>query len=72
MHLPYGRVPGGLLQQGINGYASDECFADDKTTAAVTFSDGVWCRGSQIVMPEAKDLRQKCLFVHHDTPFAGH
>ncbi len=23
-------------------------------------------------MPDAEDLRQKCLSVHHDTPFAGH
>ena len=56
----------------MNGYASDEWSADEKNTAALTFSDGVWCRGSQIVVPDADELRQKCLSVHHDTPFAGH
>ena len=65
-------VPGGLLRQIINGYASDEWFANEKNTAALTFSDGVQCRGSQIAVPDADDLRQKCLSVHHDTPFAGH
>ena len=65
-------VPGGLLRQVENGYASDEWFADEKHTAALTFGDGVWRRGSQIVVPDVDDLRQKCLSLHHDTPFAGH
>jgi len=65
-------VPGGLLRQIVNGCASDEWFADEKLTAALTFSDGVWCRGSQIVVPDAENLRQNCLSAHHDTRFAGH
>ena len=47
-------VPGGLLRQMENGYAGDVWFADEKHTAALTFSDGVWHRGSQIVVPDAE------------------
>ena len=65
-------VPGGVLRQIENGRAGDQWCADEKHTAALTFSDGVWQRGSQIVMPDAENLRQKCLSLHHDTPFAGH
>ncbi len=36
-------VPGGLLGQMVNRYASVQWFADERNTAAVTFSDGVWC-----------------------------
>ena len=63
-------VLGGLLQQIENGYAGDVWFADEKHTAALAFSDGVWHRGSQIGF--AEDVRQKCLSLHHGTPFAGH
>ena len=46
----------------------------ERNTAALTFtSDGICCRGSQIVVPDAEDcLHQKCLSVHHNTLFAGH
>ena len=44
----------------------------DKNTAGLDFSDGVWRKGSLIVVPDVGDLRQKCLSLHHDTPFAGH
>ena len=47
-------------------------FASDKNAAGLDFSDGVWRKGSLIVVPDAGDLRQKCLSLHHDTLFAGH
>ncbi len=39
-------VPAGLLRQISNGHASDEWFADENYIDALTFRDGVWCRGS--------------------------
>ena len=65
-------VSGGLMRQIENGFAGDVWSADEQHIVTLTFSAGVWQRGSQIVMPHAEDLRQKCLSWHHDTPFAGH
>ena len=64
--------PGGLLRQISNGYASDKWFTDEKNTSNSSFRDGVWYRDSVLVVPDADDLRQKCLSLHHDTPYAGH
>ena len=38
----YDSVPGGLLRQIVHGCVSDEWFADEKNTAALTVRDGVW------------------------------
>ena len=65
-------VPGGLLQRISDGYGCDKWFDDVQNTASLLFSDGAWRKGSMIVVPDAGDLRQKCLSLHHDTPFSGH
>ena len=38
-----------------------------RTLLKLDFSDGVWRRDSLIVVPDAEDLRRKCLSSHHDT-----
>ncbi|KAL3153599.1 hypothetical protein ABBQ32_14155 [Trebouxia sp. C0010 RCD-2024] len=65
-------VPGSLLQRIRDGYASDKWFDNAKHTEQLTFADGVWSKDNLVVVPDVDDLRQRCLSLHHDTPFAGH
>ena len=65
-------VPGSLLQRIRDGYASDKWFDNAKHTEQLTFAGGVWSKDSLVVVPDVDDLRQRCLSLHHDTPFAGH
>ena len=55
-----------------NGYAKDPWFSDAANTAELTFIGGYWRTGELIMTPDVGDLRQQCLSLHHDTPYAGH
>ncbi len=41
-------------------------------TKDLTFVGGYWIKGELIIVPDASDLREQCLSLHHDTPYAGH
>ena len=49
-------VPGGLMQRIRDGYASDPWFDNAKHTEQLTFADGVWSKGSLVVVPDVDDL----------------
>lgn len=53
-------VPSGLLWQRY-GMLVMSGLLMRKDNNALAFSDGVWCRGSQIVVLDAKNLCQNCL-----------
>lgn len=63
---------GGLLRHVRDGYACDKWFGDEKNTADLISSEGMWKKNGLIVVPDVADLRERCLYLHHDTPFAGH
>ncbi len=63
---------GGLLRRMRDAYACDKWFEDEKNTAHLTFSEDLWKKNGLIVGPDVADLRERCLYLHHDTPFAGH
>lgn len=52
-------VPSGLLRQRY-GMLVMSGLLMRKDTTALAFSDGIWCRGSQIVVPDAENLCQTC------------
>jgi hypothetical protein len=59
--------------EGIQrGYASDAWFSDPKNTERLSLRDGLWWRGSQIVVPDLAWVKRGILFELHDTPFSGH
>ena len=65
-------VPGGLMQRIKDSYASGPWFDSAKHTEQLTFADGVWSKGSLVVVPDVDGLRHRCLSLHHDSPFTGH
>jgi len=65
-------VSGQFLQQIRDGYVLDPYFADEQNTKGYSFVGGYWRNGELIVVPDVGDLRQQCLSLHHDTPYAGH
>jgi hypothetical protein len=34
--------------------------------------NGLWHYGEQIIVPDDEELQQRCIFLHHDGPTAGH
>ena len=65
-------VSGQFLQHIRDGYVHDPYFADEHTTSGYTFVGGYWRKGELIIVPDVHELRQQCLSLHHDTPYAGH
>ena len=65
-------VSASFLQRVRNGYAADSWFSDAANTAELTVVGGYWRKGELILIPDVGDLRQQCLSLHHDTPYAGH
>lgn len=61
-----------FLQRIRDGYQQDPYFADEQKTTGYTFVGGHWRKDQMILVPDAGDLRQQCLSLHHDTPYAGH
>ena len=65
-------ISGDFLSRVREGYDKDPWFADSEHTKPFTFSGGYWRDGELILVPSVGDLRQKCMSLHHDTPYAGH
>ena len=61
-----------FLQRVRNGYAADPWFSVAANTAELTHVGGYWRKGELNMIPDVSDLRQQCLSLHHDTPYAGH
>ena len=60
-----------LLESIQQGYALDDFFAHAHNLRGLIFSQGYWKKGNMIVVPVG-DLRQRCISLHHDAPYAGH
>lgn len=58
-----------LMQQG---YANDPWFVHTTNTSLLSFKDGLWWRGQQVVVPDVHGLRQEILHELHDAPYSGH
>lgn len=53
-------------------YKSDPWFSEAVNTSLLSFRDGVWYRGSQIVVPDVEWIRKGILYELHDAPYSGH
>jgi hypothetical protein len=58
------------------GYQKDPWFANVANTRALACRNGLWYKGTQIVVPDAetegKQLRQHLISQYHDTLWSGH
>lgn len=61
-----------LLPQLQAAYDQDPWFSDPNHTSNLRKQDGVWWRGSQIVLPNMEAMRKHILYELHDTPYSGH
>lgn len=61
-----------FLQEVRDGYGHDPYFASARHVSALTAHDGLYWRNHQLVIPDHKALRQRCLELTHDAPWAGH
>ena len=61
-----------FLQTVQDGYSHDLSFQDERFTKHFTFDGKLWFKDSLIVIPNASDLRSKCIQLHHDSPYSGH
>ena len=61
-----------LQQEIIASYDSDSWFSIASNTALLRKEGEYWYRDHLIAVPNAHDLREKIISLHHDTPYAGH
>lgn len=54
------------------GYKHDSYFNDSNNTTLLVQSNGLYWRNHQLVIPNFEQLRQRCLELTHDAPWAGH
>lgn len=62
---------GGLIRCVTASCASNLCLTTPSTLSSQPLASGVWSKDS-LVVPNAEDLRQRCLSLHRVTPLAGH
>jgi hypothetical protein len=63
-----------LLEQVKDAYSEDKQFTADWCSLHLLTqrTDGLWYKGSALVVPKARGLRSLCLSLVHDTPYSGH
>lgn len=61
-----------ILDEMRNVYHLDTWFEIGSNMEGLTLKDGLWTRENCIVVPDAGTLRQRCIALHHNTPYAGH
>ena len=61
-----------FLAKVSNGYDKDPYFKDNRQTRKLQFDGSFWRRKSAIVIPKVGSLRNQCIALHHDAPYAGH
>jgi Reverse transcriptase (RNA-dependent DNA polymerase)/RNase H-like domain found in reverse transcriptase/Integrase zinc binding domain/Chromo (CHRromatin Organisation MOdifier) domain/gag-polyprotein putative aspartyl protease/Integrase core domain len=72
-----GRVPNStvnpIMHEVLQGYPVDDWFQQAKNTRRLRQdADGLWRKGSQVVVPNVKALKQKIIREAHDAPYSGH
>jgi hypothetical protein len=53
-------------------YGKDRAFLSAKAASKFVFKQGLWYLGDRVVVPAVENLQQEIIFMHHDTPYAGH
>ena len=61
-----------VIDDIIEAYAADSCFADEKNTASMTHVEGLLWREGRIVLPNSADTKRMILEAMHDHPLTGH
>ena len=56
----------------LAGYDTDPWFKEEQNTKRLSYSQGVWMRGTQICVPNHLSLKQKILYEMHGAPYSGH
>lgn len=54
------------------GYKKDQYFSKQGNLTPFVLDDGLYWRSHQLVIPNYQQLRQRCLELTHDAPWAGH
>ena len=52
--------------------SADSWISDAANTAELTIVGGYSRKGELTLIPDVSGLRQQCLSLHYDTPYAGH
>ena len=63
---------GNIIQQLQDGYTSDPWFNTPSNLTSLKYRDGLWWRGTQVVVPDVLGLRRGILYELHDAPYSGH
>ena len=53
-------------------YGTDPWFSDQNNLKSLTMKEGLWYRGTGLVVPDAHDMRKRILYELHDAPYSGH
>ncbi|KAJ9528398.1 hypothetical protein QJQ45_020321 [Haematococcus lacustris] len=62
-----------LVKAIINGYSTDDRFADRAYTQAYELSEtGLWMSGGKVVVPKSPLVKREVLEACHDAKYAGH
>ncbi|KAJ9520563.1 hypothetical protein QJQ45_007423 [Haematococcus lacustris] len=62
-----------LVKAIINGYSTDDRFADCAYTQAYELSEtGLWMSGGKVVVPKSPLVKREVLEACHDAKYAGH
>ncbi|KAJ9519889.1 hypothetical protein QJQ45_014609, partial [Haematococcus lacustris] len=77
-HTPAGKTHSttqgsSLVKAIINGYSTDDRFADRAYTQAYELSEtGLWMSGGKVVVPKSPLVKREVLEACHDANYAGH
>ncbi|KAJ9520962.1 hypothetical protein QJQ45_014157 [Haematococcus lacustris] len=77
-HTPTGKTHSttqgsSLVKAIINGYSTDDRFADRAYTQAYELSEtGLWMSGGKVVVPKSPLVKREVLEACHDAKYAGH
>ncbi|KAJ9531760.1 hypothetical protein QJQ45_021907 [Haematococcus lacustris] len=77
-HTPAGKTHSttqgsSLVKAIINGYSTDDRFADRAYTQAYELSEtGLWMSGGKVVVPKSPLVKREVLEACHDAKYAGH
>ncbi|KAJ9511978.1 hypothetical protein QJQ45_004438 [Haematococcus lacustris] len=77
-HTPEGKTHSttqgsSLVKAIINGYSTDDRFADRAYTQAYELSEtGLWMSGGKVVVPKSPLVKREVLEACHDAKYAGH
>lgn len=61
-----------FLDEVRKGYPHDQYFSVPGNTNILVSSNGLYWRNHQLVIPDHQGLRQRCMELTHDAPWAGH